>query len=338
MDSADITKDDQWVVASGRLKGSSFGIAILLKYIPQVNLFQRQTLMVKNNLINSVEISDDHHWVVMGLDDGTVEIYLNDEGENFQLNQTLSPNNNSIVSLSLTNDHQYLAIGYDGHEVLIYHYVNNQFSPFQTLHFNSSTRRKVQLSPDHQHLLVAHADGLVEVYEFGNHSFELALSWGEWLSGETVRDAEMDAEQKLVGVATDQDTYILSMEGTLHELQTLNHSSHQLEFSRDGQHLLTTAEGRLSIFWNQLFQQCHLSYCLQCRNQSCVRCNELVDYFLDPLTGQCELCSIDFCVECSNLTHCSQCDGQFEGVLNQTSGKCEECPINSFFNSTLGIC
>ena len=219
---------------------------------------------------------------------------------NFTHHQTLSPNNNLIVSLSLTNDHQYLAIGYDGHEVLVYHYVNNQFSPFQTLHFNSSTRRKVQLSPDHQHLLVAHGDGLVEVYEFGNHSFELGLSWGEWLSGETVRDAEMDAEQKLVGVATDQDTYILSMEGTLHELQTLNHSSHQLEFSRDGQHLLTTAEGRLSIFWNQLFQQCHLSYCLQCRNQSCVRCNELVDYFLDPLTGRCELCSIDFCAQCSN--------------------------------------
>ena len=83
--------------------------------------------------------------------------------------------------------------------MLIYQYVNDSFSPLQTLHFESSSWRRVQLSHDHRHLLVAHRDGLVEVYQFGNHSFELAASWGELLAEEAVRDAQMDAEQQLVG-------------------------------------------------------------------------------------------------------------------------------------------
>ena len=78
---------------------------------------------------------------------------------------------------------------------------------------------------------------------------------GELLAEEAVRDAQMDAEQQLVAVATDRDTYILSMSGnaTLHSPQTLNHSSHRLQFSTDRQYLLITAEDVVNIFWNQLF-------------------------------------------------------------------------------------
>ena len=64
----------------------------------------------------------------------------------------------------------------------------------------------------------------------------------------------MDAQQKLVGVATNESTYILGMiDGKLNLLQTLNSSSYELEFSRDGQYLLTTGDGKISVYWNQVF-------------------------------------------------------------------------------------
>ena len=145
------------------LQGSTFGIALLLKYSSKVNLFKRQALLTKGHLINALEITDDHRWVAMGLGDGSAEIYLYEEG--LRLDQSIKPNNYSVCSLSLTHDHQYLAIGYEeGNEVPIYYYTNDSFSPFQILYFGSSTRRRVQLSHDHQHLLVAHRDGLVELY------------------------------------------------------------------------------------------------------------------------------------------------------------------------------
>ena len=256
LSSIDITSDGQWMVAAGNSNqgGSVVGGVIAMTYDPHRNVFSNWP---PSNFgpysSNAVEITDDHMWFIVGQSNGVTILY-HFNGTNYIESQSLSPNSHSIASLSLTNDHQYLAIGYEeGHEVLIYQYVNDSFSPLQTLHFESSSRRGVQLSHDHRHLLVAHRDGLVEVYQFGNHSFELAASWGELLAKEAVRDAQMDAEQQLVAVATDRDTYILSMPGTdatLHSLQTLNHSSHRLQFSADRQHLLTTAEGVVNIFRN----------------------------------------------------------------------------------------
>ena len=103
----------------------------------------------------------------------------------------------------------------------------------------------------------------MEIYHFDGAEFRAALSSQE-LFREEIRDVQMHAEGNLIGVATDQNTHIFSFSNhSLDPLQSLNHSSFKVKFSKDGQHLfVTTEDGQVNIYRNSLFEECSLVFCL----------------------------------------------------------------------------
>ena len=70
---------------------------------------------------------------------------------------------------------------------------------------------------------------------------------------EKIQDAKMGAGD-LLAVGTEAETYLFHMtNSSLEEVQRLNQSSWGIEFSADGQHLVSTGDNQLTVYHNQLF-------------------------------------------------------------------------------------
>ena len=83
-----------------------------------------------------------------------------------------------------------------------------------------------------------------------------------------------------------------------------------------------------------------MSYCVVCSSlTSCSQCNETANYFQNSSDNNlCYACTPDNCIDCLNLTACSVCDTANGYVLNTSTLLCELCPPGVFPNTTSNQC
>ena len=143
-----------------------------------------------------------------------------------------------------------MSSGLDGSEILIYRQIGELFSPFANISFDSSDQRKVELTHDHQLLLVFHSHEL-EMYSFDREQYLLNFSAEGRFADSEIQDFDMNSEANLLVVATEEAIHLLGIRNsTFEEVQRINKSNSTVKLSEDGQHLLITADGEVTILRN----------------------------------------------------------------------------------------
>ena len=72
---------------------------------------------------------------------------------------------------------------------------------------------------------------------------------------------------------------------------------------------------------------CDLNSSFYLVNSSCNYCDPQLNYFIILVTLDCLPCSIPFCINCSSLTSCSDCNITLNYLLNSTDNLCYLCTL-----------
>ena len=96
-------------------------------------------------------------------------------------------------------------------------------------------------------------------------------------------------------------------------------------FSDNNKYLVTGLRQKISTYRNSEFEECSIPYCIECQNSTCLKCNELEDYFLNASTGSCDLCGLENCVRCTSLERCMECNETNGYYVENETGLCYPC-------------
>ena len=306
----DMTSDGRWIVVAGEKKNPQPECRVaVLQYQPNSNTYQ-----VFFNFYNSmtgayaVAISNDHQWLFSGHGlTFEVEVFKF-VGDTFKPHSVLKLTG-PTVSLDISDDGMLLAIGIFQSETVIFRFTGDGYELFQEIEYGiTQAVRPVSITGDGNRLVISHSSMFfVEIYEFNTNSqqFERVEVDGSLAFPNVIMHAEFNSKQDRVAIATTGANYVFSYSnGTIEAIFKQESEGDYITFSRDDKYMVTGEVGIARVFQPKDSNPCNLSFCLSCNDSRCLVCNELLDYHLNETSGECELCEIDNCVQCLNLTHC----------------------------------
>ena len=99
--------------------------------------------------------------------------------------------------------------------------------------------------------------------------------------------ARMNEDKNLLSISTFDGTYLYSYDGNqTEELFKFGLISYYSMFSRDSLMFLSGEIGTVAVYVEESLPPCDVEFCAQCVNQSCIKCHELTDYYLNE-AGEC---------------------------------------------------
>jgi hypothetical protein len=87
---------------------------------------------------------------------------------------------------------------------------------------------------------------------------------------------------------------------------------------------------------------CPIINCIDCLNLTyCTNCDQSIGYFLDTATGQCITCNIIGCTNCVTSGICLQCNSSLNYILDTGNNSCTDCSTitaNTFADPNTNSC
>ena len=134
----------------------------------------------------------------------------------------------------------------------------------------------------------------IEVYEFNDTSqlFELVeINDSLVFHGESLTHSEFNEAKTMLCVSSDKASYIFTYSnGFIHQIFKNPTESYYIAFSKDDKYMVTGETGIARVFKHKDSYPCNLSFCLSCNDSRCLVCNELLDYHLNETSGKCQQC------------------------------------------------